>query len=765
MRSRYGSNALIASVVFLVGGSTASFAQRPKEREKHPEVESLVFHGVHEAATEEISQSIATTASHCAGIFFKPFCWISHNHHWFKREYLNHAELAKDVLRIRVFYWKRGFRDAEVDTAVVDRGNGKVRVELTVREGQPTRVGRFIVQRPESLISERAMGRLLRLKENAPLNLLRLDTTVANITNALWDRGHADAIVDTSIVVDTAAKRADVTIRIDPRWVATVGVIRVKGNEEVPDALIRRIIRLNTGDLYRRQDVIESQRSLFESGLFRRTQIVIPPQGDSIKSIDLSVTEAPPRLARVSSGFNTADFGLVDGRFTNFNFLGRGRRLDVQASAGNLFAQQLNGAFIFRDITRGLSSDDRTPFLQPTYLASVNVQERWFGSPKNTLGLSAFAHRRSAPNIYIDRGFGSEVSFTRELTRRAPLSALYRFEVTRVEAGDVYYCVNYGVCDVATIGALRDRQRLSPLALTAAVATFDDPIDPSTGYQLKGEIEHASSFTLSDFRYNRLFADGAVYRNMGLRRVLAGHLRAGYSRALQSSAVAVGVGPGSTTLFDVGILHPRKRFYAGGSQSVRGYGENMLGPQVLTIAPSKLVRRVDDNGVVVFPGCADSVSHLTAANVQNCGALLNAAGLTDGDFVPRPSGGSALLEGSVEYRFPIFNGLTGAAFVDGAIVGQGSFRASRASAAITPGFGVRYYTAVGPIRFDVGYNPRLSENLPVVTEVTDSLPDGSVVRRIVEIEGGRRVFPTQKAFNFRSIFDRMTLHFSIGQAF
>ena len=32
------------------------------------------------------------------------------------------------------------------------------------------------------------------------------------------------------------------------------------------------------------------------------------------------------------------------------------------------------------------------------------------------------------------------------------------------------------------------------------------------------------------------------------------------------------------------VLHPRKRFYAGGSQSVRGYGENQLGPRILTAA-------------------------------------------------------------------------------------------------------------------------------------------------------------------------------------
>lgn len=738
---------LIPAVLLTAALAIPPVAHAQAEPQDRPEVERLVLNGVREASKDELKKSIATKSSHCRGPLFWVFCKLSHSRFIYEREYLDRTEFARDVLRIKVFYWKRGFRETEVDTAIVKRGD-KVRAVFNVTEGKPTRVRAIDVQRPDSLISARTERRLVRLKPGYPLNVLRLDTTVVNLTNALWDKGYADAILDTNVVVDTAARLADIQITIDPRWLAKVGVIRIRGNEDVTDALIRRIIRLRTGGPYRRRDVIESQRALFESGLFRRTQIVIPPQGDSIKTIELSVSEIAPRLARTSAGFTTAEYGQIDTRFTHFNVFRGGQRLDVNAGAGNLLAQQLFGKFLFREQGLGSATEaERNPFLATTWLASAEFRQRYLGSPLNTGGVSVFGHRRSAPRIYVDRGFGAGATFTRELTTRAPVTALYRFEVTRVEAGDIYFCVNYGVCELETIGALRERQRLSPFALTTTIATFDDPIDPSTGFQVKADLEHASSMTASDFRYNRAFIDGAVYKNLGFRRVLSAHARGGWVKALGSTASAIGVG--GVGISD-DILHPRKRFYAGGSQSVRGFGESMLGPKVLTIAPSKLAN---------LTGC-----DTTFAGITSCTDLNNRR-LQDSDFVPRPRGGSVLLEGSVEYRFPMFTrSLAAAVFVDGAILGEGSLRSSRAAAAITPGAGIRYYTAVGPIRLDVGYNPRLSESLPVVTQAWDT--SGPTPRlRIIEIPGAERVFPSPQGMSVKRFFDQLTLHFSIGQAF
>jgi outer membrane translocation and assembly module TamA len=87
--------------------------------------------------------------------------------------------------------------------------------------------------------------------------------------------------------------------------------------------------------------------------------------------------------------------------------------------------------------------------------------------------------------------------------------------------------------------------------------------------------------------------------------------------------------------------------------------------------------------------------------------------LGDGSFNPRPLGGSALVEANLEARFPIFGQLFGAVFVDGGVLGERSFRQlSSGSRTVTPGFGVRYRSPVGPVRVDLGIRPTLREVLP-----------------------------------------------------
>lgn len=96
-----------------------------------------------------------------------------------------------------------------------------------------------------------------------------------------------------------------------------------------------------------------------------------------------------------------------------------------------------------------------------------------------------------------------------------------------------------------------------------------------------------------------------------------------------------------------------KRFYSGGLNSVRGYGYQKLGP-------------IDQNG--------------------------------------NPAGGKRLIEFGVEPRFKITDTIGGVAFVEAGFVGQDEPFSQEASRyLIGYGVGLRYYTAIGPIRLDVAF--------------------------------------------------------------
>src|SRR3981081_3546242 len=126
---------------------------------QHPEVVNLTLKGVQVMKKTDLVQSIYTTASHCNSFLLKPFCLISKSKYFYTKKYLDHKELERDVLRIRIFYWKRGHRRTEVDPAVVPRGPNKVGVTFVINEGPPILVSNVVVNQATPLLSQREINR------------------------------------------------------------------------------------------------------------------------------------------------------------------------------------------------------------------------------------------------------------------------------------------------------------------------------------------------------------------------------------------------------------------------------------------------------------------------------------------------------------------------------------------------------------------------------------------------------------------------------
>jgi outer membrane protein assembly factor BamA len=732
-------------VAAVLACAQTSYAQSGDQREA-PEVRTLELRGVSAVSRIDLERSIATTQSQCKSLLLILFCQVSRSPTFWDRKYLDHDEFRRDVLRVLVFYWRRGYREAQVDTAITRLDPGQVRVRFDIREGPPTIIASLRVDYDSTLLNEGRVQKMSILRAGDPLNLVVLDTMRLGFQLAMWDRGHADAQVDTVISVNAAERRAAVLLRVIPNWRTTIGSITVRGNEHVDLSTIQNSILLRPGRPFRYGDLTESQRNLYESNLFRLALFTVAPRPDSVKHINIDLRETEMREARIAGGFNTIDFIQGDGHFTNYNTFGGARRLDVNATVGNLGVGSLGGNFIFRRPNRDLVNNEA--FQSPTWQVSADVkQPAWLRKPENALSLGGFAHRRAAPAVYVDRGYGGQLAFTRSLAPRASASAAYRFEVTRVEASDVYFCVNYGVCDRGTVSSLRLHQRLSPIQLSASIDRSDIPFSPTKGYIARVDLEHASRFTVSDYRFNRFFAEGSAYTHFRYRsrdprtQVLAGNVRIGWVRAMSG---------GRTD----DLLHPRSRFYAGGSHSVRGYDENQLGPRILTVPPAQLAA----------VNC-DTTSEATLR--QSCTAA-RLDSVPTSQFTPRPTGATSLIEASIEYRMPFGHRMEWAVFLDAGRIGAGTLtnaagvRTSLPGAfAATPGVGFRYKSPVGPVRIDLGFNPKRTEHLHVVTTASDS----ASVDQLVILDETRAHTTGGNATGFWKIFNRLVVHLSIGQAY
>ncbi|MDQ6717251.1 MAG: hypothetical protein M3Z17_02760, partial [Gemmatimonadota bacterium] len=178
--------AVIAGAFLLAPVSARAQNKQPDK----PEIVKLTVKGVHVVKLDELLQSISTSQSSCNGFILKPVCWITKSHIVYSRQYLDHEELKRDVLRMRVFYWKRGYRDAEVDTAVVQESPHKVAVTLTVREGAPTMVSKVVVNQATPLLKDKEIAKRVVLGANSPLNLIRLDSSRVFLEQSLWDKGY-----------------------------------------------------------------------------------------------------------------------------------------------------------------------------------------------------------------------------------------------------------------------------------------------------------------------------------------------------------------------------------------------------------------------------------------------------------------------------------------------------------------------------------------------------------------------------------------------
>ncbi len=710
-----------------------------------PLVTELSLRGVKNVDINQLRDGLVTRGTSCRSPLYLPVCWISRSPAFSVRRYLDPLEFRRDILRIRLFYWHRGWRDVAV-IGRSERTSGGVRAIFEVEEKEPTVISELRVEQADSILSGAVIARALRLESGDPLDLVAMDSTILTLRDELWERGHAaaDIVLDTTQVSDVS-NRGPVAIRITPGPQITVSAIEVAGNAKVSDRTVTRLLTFRSGDLFRRSAVLGSQRSLYLSGLFNELAIDNVPVSDSQRLVRLNVIEAPLNRIELAGGVSTADFGQVDADFTRYNFIGGARRLTVRGTVSNLLAGSLNGQGLFYDVTDGAADEQRQAFLRPTWSASVEVMQPWVFSPRNQLGVSVFAHRRAVPGIVIERGSGASAALTRAFGPRTNSTLGYTYEVSRVEASDVYFCVSFGVCLAPTITALAAGNVLAPIASVTQVDATNDPFTPDRGYRARLDVEHASTLTGSDFRFNRAELTASTYRGVGRDAVIAFRARLGWVGAGRGTNGALGIGGIATEQ----VVHPRKRFYAGGSQSVRGFGERQLGPRVLTVSPAVLT------DTALASPCSE-------AQLQDGSCDPNAAGVPSSAFHQQPLGGTAMAEASVEYRFPLNRalGVAGAIFLDGAIIGTNQLSGLLGStAALTPGFGIRFDTPVGPVRLDLGIRPTLVEELPVVTQVTAAGGDA----QLVTLTRLRRFDPLDRGGGtLGQILSRLRLHLAIG---
>jgi len=720
------------------------------------ELSRVDFQGNVAFPEDSLSRAIFNRETRCRSFVLAPFCVFGAGFS-IDDQTLNARELPGDILRLRSYYGSRGFKEAQVDTVITRHGDDRVEILFKIDEGRPVAVSTLEVLGLEGL-EELELAVDLPIAEGDLLSSIALDATRDSLIQRLQNRGYPRAdVMRTSLVPAATPYEARVTFEVDAGPHAVFGPVTLVGNSEISDVVVRRMLPFREGQEYSRARRLEAQRNLYSIELIQNAAIdeAVDPAGslpDTVVPLQVTITEGSVHRVRAGMGWSTSDCVNGEGRWTSRNFLGGARRLQVRARLSNLMSEELHDGICPQ---AGVGD-----FGGVNWLVSADFTQPWIFSQRFSLGVSLFNERQSLQDVFVRQAVGMDLSVSRTVGPYTSISLAYRPQLTQLEAAEVFFCTTFLVCTPEDISTLQDPNWLAPLAFNFVRDRANSLLNPTSGYQVLINLEHASSITGSDFQYDRVFGGVTKYLQVSRGQVLAARVRAGW----------VGAGTFSLLSGGVDIIHPQKRFYSGGANSVRGFAQNQLGPRVLTADVTPLLSDVSDT---VGPPCVPGeIIDLTC----------DANPLEDQSFgTPRPTGGNVLLEGGIEYRVPLAPRVEAAIFADFGRVWSEEESADASSFEVAPGVGIRYLSPIGPIRVDVGYRFRDIEDLRVVTsqirpfDPTMDEDEDKISRFVNGMEevldfvlvdelavlGPAVAFGPNTGFSL----NRFQLHLSIGQAF
>ncbi len=748
----------LAAVLAIAAGLLTAdpAAAQVTARDTLPVVRKIRFSGNTAFSDSEIERAIATRDSGCKSVLLSPLCWIGWNA-FIRTERLDARELRTDIARIRVFYYRRGFRNAQVDTTVI-RQNDFVDIAFRIDEGEPVIVHDLQVHGLEDIGAAEAIISDLDLKPERPFSEVDLTASRERIERELRRRGYADAVVLVEATIpSTDTLAAYVALQAVPGPRSRIGEIEVIGTLEVDPEDVKRLLTFSTGDVYDEDEIVRSQRTLYSLVLFDYVAITRRPTSpDSTIDIQVQVNEAKMRGVQFGFGLSTTECFQVEAGWSHRNLFSGTRTLELSAVLSNLGTATLARRFPCTQagVQRG-SELETNPYNKVNWRLRADFRQPWFLGTENWLHLGVFGERQSLPGIYARVSYGGDVRLSREISPGTALVGTYRAGRDSLEEGsaDFLFCANFLICQPEDIAVLEQPRWLSWVAVTFAQSRTDVVLNPTRGYRFTIEAETASRLTGSEWAYYRAQGEFSWFQRLG-RNVLGLRVRAGLVRPIGSGLEGVELSTATDTSTAEPVTHPLKRQYAGGAFTVRGFGQNLLGPLTL------LANRND------LQACNPDDPLVTDRNTWVCNP--EEAGLTSSQVFPRPVGGENSVVANLELRFPFAAGRwIWVAFVDVGRVWSADAEVSGGDRiAWSPGVGIRYQSPVGPLRLDIGYNTSGAADYPVISELVDENGEAFIVQLgDVNDEPKEFTYDPYEGTGLRGFLNRLQLHFSIGHAF
>ncbi len=442
--------------------------------------------------------------------------------------------LGADLETIKSWYLDRGYINFKIDSTQVSLTPDKDEVYITINlsEGSEFRI-RSVKLAGDLIVPKKELWPLVSLKDDDIFSRRKSLDTSERISNRLAEEGYAFANVNIVPDVDKDTRTVGLTIFIDPGRRVYVRRVNIRGNSKSKDEVIRREVRQMEGDWMSTKLVSTSRTRLNRLGFFDKVNVETPSVPGTTDQVDVnfSVSERPTGNLTAGLGYSDSQGAMINMAITQQNFVGTGKQVGISIArstvSSNISLNYTDPYYTADGISRGFRlyyrKLDTSRIYVTNYLTESHGLSVSYGLPLNETDRSLFTLGYDSTGLFSDATY----------TAQDILDFINK-------NGNVYTTFNAGV------SWLRDRRnrRILPTAGAYTRAGAD--------LTLPG----------SDLQYYKLNLRHVQYIALGKQVTLMLKGVLGYAKGYSNSS----------------SLPPFQRYYAGGSNSVRGYQSNSLGP-------------------------------------------------------------------------------------------------------------------------------------------------------------------------------------------
>lgn len=341
----------------------------------------------------------ALTLKQIKGTMFTPGAFKKTNEkgkfaEWFRPKKFIEEKYEEDKDNLIAKYNELGYRDAVIVADSVWANDEKtVNVYVKIDEGQQYHI-RNIDWAGNTVYNTENLANLLRMQKGDVYNQKKLDDRLNMDEDAIsklyLNNGYVFSRID-PVEVNIDGDSIDLEMRITEGTQATIGHVRISGNDRVYENVVRRELRNKPGDLYNQEALERSFREIASMGHFEQNvnPQVTPNMETGTVDINWGLTSKSNDQIEFSLGYGpTGVIGKIGLKFTNFCMANLFNRDGLRRG----ILPQGNGE------TFSISGQTNAQFYQ-SY--SINYVNPWFGGKRpNQLSFSAFFSKQTDVNEY-----------------------------------------------------------------------------------------------------------------------------------------------------------------------------------------------------------------------------------------------------------------------------------------------------------------------------------------------------------------------------